>query len=145
MMTPLEDSPIVGLSTDSSYNLSYRMNGMENSTGDTAKGRKNGKINYIHYLHNLFVSAKENHSIEFLMFFHMIGYTCTTVIVQNLYIDRICRIEHQFSPEICENLSHKNYTEQEKMVEKDASYYTMYRSIIEALVPVLFALFLVNT
>lgn len=70
----------------------------------------------------------------------MIGFTCTTVIVQNLYIDRICRLDQGFNASMCKNLTF--YPEEEKAVEKIASYYTMCRSIIEALVPVLFALFL---
>lgn len=116
MMHPSEESPITG----SDYNLSYRM------MGNDDKGRNaNGNVALIPFLKDLIASAKENHSIELLMFFHMIGYTCTTVIVQNLYIDRICRIEHNFDPELCQNLT-KN-PDQEKLVEQDAAVYNMYR------------------
>lgn len=62
---------------------------------------KDGRIDPVQLALKLLQSAKDNHSIEFLMFFHMVGYTCTTVIVQNLYIDRICRLDYKFDPEIC--------------------------------------------
>lgn len=62
---------------------------------------KNGKVNPVEFAIKLIKSAKENHSIEILMFFHMLGMTTTTVIVQNLYIDRICRLDRQFSDDIC--------------------------------------------
>jgi hypothetical protein len=67
--------------------------------------QKNLQRNFIQFGIQLVKSAKENHSIELLMFFHMIGYTCTTVIVQNLYIDRICRISKNYTESICSNLT----------------------------------------
>lgn len=62
---------------------------------------KDGRIDPVELVVKLIQSAKENHSIELLMFFHMLGITTTTVIVQNLYIDRICRLDYGYSDEIC--------------------------------------------
>ncbi|ODM86706.1 Proton-coupled folate transporter [Orchesella cincta] len=103
---------------------------------------KDGRIDLIELAFKLLKSAKEAHSIEFLMFFHMIGYTCTTVIVQNLYIDRLCRLDFKFPDEVCRNLTDINMTDYEKQVEGSAALFQMYRNIVEALIPVLFALFL---
>jgi len=42
--------------------------------------------------------------IDAVMFLHGIGYQGMQVIVQNFYIDRICRISENFTEEICDTL-----------------------------------------
>lgn len=49
-------------------------------------------------------------TIEPLMLLHMIGMAGSSVVVQNLYIDRVCRIKLQMDPQICGNLS--DYSEE---------------------------------
>jgi len=76
MMTPVRDQSPHSVHSDSSYNLTYRM--MDDEI-EASKNRR-GKVPIFEFAFQLLKSAKENHSIELLMFFHMIGYTCTTVI-----------------------------------------------------------------
>ncbi|ODM98082.1 Proton-coupled folate transporter [Orchesella cincta] len=82
---------------------------------------KDGRIDLIELAFKLLKSAKEAHSIEFLMFFHM----------SKIYIDRLCRLDFKFPDEVCRETS-----------GGICSVFQMYRNIVEALIPVLFALFL---
>ena len=53
---------------------------------------------------SLIKSALKNVTIEPVMFLHMLGFTMTNIIVQNMYLDRICRVELEYSDDTCEEL-----------------------------------------
>ena len=67
------------------------------SLGEGSLSLKKGK-------ESMFKSALRNVTIEPVMFLHMIGMTLTSLIVQNVYLDRICRIELGYSDEVCRAL-----------------------------------------
>jgi len=43
-------------------------------------------------------------TIEPMMFLHMFGMSCTSVILQNLYIQRICKISLNYTDAVCDDL-----------------------------------------
>jgi len=57
-----------------------------------------------------FAAIFKNITIEPMMLAHMIGMSSSSIVVQNLYIDRICRINHGLDPDICKDLpEHTDY------------------------------------
>jgi hypothetical protein len=61
-------------------------------------------------------NAKENFfkniTVEPMMLAHMIGMACSSIVVQNMYLDRICRITYRFPADQCANLTATaNYAE----------------------------------
>lgn len=109
-------------------------------------------------------------SIEPMMFFHMFALTMTSVVLQNLYIERICKVKLGYSDEICNHLSdpvnketgrwilsvleicckarfmnlnfHLNLVNLEIRIDGVASRFVTYRSLIEAGFPIIVSLFL---
>ncbi|ODM98083.1 Solute carrier family 46 member 3, partial [Orchesella cincta] len=79
-------------------------------------------------------------TIEPMMFAHMFGMSCTSVILQNLYIQRICRISLNYTDTVCDDLA--DNPEIEHHIDELASKFVMYRSFIEAGFPIIVSLFL---
>ncbi|CAL8108953.1 unnamed protein product [Orchesella dallaii] len=78
-------------------------------------------------------------TVEPMMFLHMFGMSCTSVILQNLYIQRICKISLNYT-EVCDHLAEHPAIEQN--IDEIASKFVMYRSFIEAGFPIIVSLFL---
>lgn len=52
----------------------------------------------------------KNITIEPLMFLHMVGIAGSSVVVQNMYLERVCRVTLGYNKDICENLTDPKYS-----------------------------------
>ncbi|CAL4119966.1 unnamed protein product [Meganyctiphanes norvegica] len=82
-------------------------------------------------------------TIEPSMFLIALGYSFEGVFVDNLWIDKVCLIQLNYSKEICKNLDSGNYNSQQDNVQRWVKSYSMYSQIIET-IPVLFAIILLG-
>lgn len=82
-------------------------------------------------------------TIEPSMFLISLGFSFEGVFVDNLWVDKVCHIQLNYSMEICQNLDTGNYTSQQDTVQRWVTYYKMYANMIET-IPVLFAIILLG-
>ena len=78
---------------------------------------------------------------EPVKFLIMFGIRCSEVIIQNFFVDSICRNHLEYGSEVCRDLS-KHVDKEiavEKVVEK---YFVVYRSVIQSVFPAILVLFL---
>jgi len=54
----------------------------------------------------------KNITIEPMMLAHMIAIACSSIVVQNMYLDRICRVTFQYNDTTCADLSHAEFHDQ---------------------------------
>jgi len=102
-----DDDSVDTTSGDSSYNLTYRMTDDEECSASPKSKRKIISHNAVskHFISRLYGKIVTTISIEPMMFLQMVGFSSTSVVVQNLYIDRICRISFSYPDSICGNLT----------------------------------------
>jgi len=71
---------------------------------------------------------------EPVKFLIMFGVRCSEVIIQNFFIDYICRNECSLSESVCSTLS-SHIQEEEKVEKLMQKYYVVYRSIAQSIIP----------
>ncbi|KAK7078452.1 hypothetical protein SK128_014708, partial [Halocaridina rubra] len=79
-------------------------------------------------------------SLEPVMLVDGLGYSVMIVFVENLQMDKICRVNLNFTREVCENIS--SYPEQNLQLQQKFSVFGMYNGIILAFLPLFFILFM---
>lgn len=79
-------------------------------------------------------------TVEPTMFLYMMAFMVTSVIEQAFFVYRACRVNHNFTEEICTNLEqHDDY---KKIVQKTVSDFHQWNGILGHVVPIILALFL---
>ncbi|CAL4181291.1 unnamed protein product, partial [Meganyctiphanes norvegica] len=81
-------------------------------------------------------------TIEPIMFLHALSYSFEGVFVENLWIDKICQNQYNYSSETCQNLDSGQYTVEQDNVQRWTTSYSMYRSVIETIPSLVAILFL---
>jgi len=79
-------------------------------------------------------------SIEPAIFLGTLGYGLSSIISQNLLIDKVCLVNLKYDPAICSNLT--SFKDNEKEVEKITASINMYLNILTAIPAVIVSLFL---
>jgi len=82
-------------------------------------------------------------TIEPSMFLISLGFSFEGVFVDNLWIDKVCLNQLNYSKEMCQSLDSGNYTSQQDDVQKWVTTYKMYAQMIET-IPVLFSIILLG-
>ncbi|XP_069985991.1 proton-coupled folate transporter isoform X2 [Penaeus vannamei] len=79
-------------------------------------------------------------SVEPVMLLDGLGFSVMIVYVENLQMDKICRVNLNYTEEMCENLS--RYPEENLKLQQSFSMFGMYNGIIMAFIPLFFILFM---
>ncbi|XP_047495386.1 proton-coupled folate transporter-like isoform X1 [Penaeus chinensis] len=79
-------------------------------------------------------------AVEPVMLLDGLGFSIMIVYVENLQMDKICRVNLNYTEEVCENLSH--YPEENLKLQQSFSMFGMYNGIIMAFIPLFFILFM---
>ncbi|KOB75955.1 Tetracyclin-resistance protein, partial [Operophtera brumata] len=79
-------------------------------------------------------------TVEPTMFFYMMAFMITNVIEQTYYVFQACTVNHNYSAEICYNIS--DYEEINKEVQVTVSTFHQWNGIASHVVPLLLAFFL---
>lgn len=79
-------------------------------------------------------------TVEPPMFFYMMAFMLTNVIEQTFYVFQACTINHGYSEEICNNISH--YEEINKEIQITVTTFHQWNGIATHIVPLLLAFFL---
>ncbi|XP_059483676.1 proton-coupled folate transporter [Neocloeon triangulifer] len=98
----------------------------------TTEDESNKKGKWLSYLDQV--------TTEPVMFLYMFAYMLTSVVEQRFYVDRACRVDLNFSDEICSNIE-SNSTEK-VVVQKYVAAFVQYNNIAFHGVPLVLALFL---
>ncbi|XP_042882122.1 proton-coupled folate transporter-like isoform X2 [Penaeus japonicus] len=69
-----------------------------------------------------------------------LGFSIMIVYVENLQMDKICRVNLNYTEEVCENLF--RYPEENLQLQQSFSMFGMYNGIIMAFIPLFFILFM---
>ena len=72
----------------------------------------------------------KNITVEPVIFFIMFSQGIDTVSLNQLKIEKSCKIDFKFNETVCDNLLEENYTEQNKLVQDEVDHCTF---ILEAL------------
>ena len=73
----------------------------------------------------------------FLLFSFNLGFYI--IVAKNLYIDKVCKVNLNFTEEICDNI--QEHKEEQIQVQQYVSSLQAYNSVIQAIFPCIFALF----
>ncbi|KAJ8732266.1 hypothetical protein PYW08_014996 [Mythimna loreyi] len=87
---------------------------------------------------------KENVSVEPIVLCYVIPAMLTTLAIQNLNLEKACRINLNYSTEVCDALNSRqteNYTLEEEEVQKVTASVTLWKNIVQTVFPVIIMLF----
>lgn len=79
-------------------------------------------------------------TVEPTMFLYMLAFQLTSVIEQALFINKACRVNHNYTAEICDNLT--KYDDIKTEVQLTVSLFHQWNNIAGHVVPIIIALFL---
>ncbi|XP_069173255.1 proton-coupled folate transporter isoform X2 [Procambarus clarkii] len=79
-------------------------------------------------------------AVEPVMLLDGLAYSVMIVFVEDLQLDKICRVNLNFTAEVCANLS--RHQEENILVQKSLSIFGMYNGIIMSFIPFFFILFM---
>ncbi|KAK7067957.1 hypothetical protein SK128_009716, partial [Halocaridina rubra] len=84
----------------------------------------------------------DNITVEPILFFHSLSYAIDGIFYTNMIIDKTCKIQLNYSNEICVHLDSGNYTAQQDEVQKLSNTYQLYSTWVEYALAMLIVLFL---
>lgn len=87
---------------------------------------------------------KNNTTVEPILFCYIIPGMLSSLAIQNLYLEKACRINLNYSTEICDALNLRqteNYTNEEQEVQRVTASVTLWKNILQTVFPVIVMLF----
>lgn len=81
-------------------------------------------------------------SVEPTMFFYMFAFMTTTVVEQDFFLQKACRVNNNFSAEICDHIKDSNNSEYKRQVQLTTARFYQWESITAHVFPIILALFL---
>ncbi|CAL4225455.1 unnamed protein product, partial [Meganyctiphanes norvegica] len=81
--------------------------------------------------------------VEPVVLCHAFGVGIDNVFLTNLFVDKVCDIQLNYSSEVCTNLDSGDYPDQENEVQKLVSLYVMYQHFVVFL-PMIFGIILLS-
>lgn len=103
------------------------------------KKRPDSEISFIAKLRNI----RNNITVEPLLALYIIPSVLSNLATQNLYLDKACRVNLNYSDEICHALSQRlttNYTAEETEVQKLVVWMQGWKTILQSFLPALLIL-----
>jgi MFS transporter, PCFT/HCP family, solute carrier family 46, member 3 len=104
------------------------------------KNRPWSEINLIEKIRRI----KENITVEPMLAFYIVPSVLSGLATQNLYLDKACRVNLNYSDEICHALSQRlttNYTLEETEVQKLVVAMQGWKTVLQSFLPALLILF----
>ncbi|KAH8302096.1 hypothetical protein KR044_002687, partial [Drosophila immigrans] len=81
-------------------------------------------------------------SVEPTMFLYMFAFMITSVVEQNFFVQKACRVNRNFTADICDNINKKENEEYKKEVLDTTAWFYQWENISAHVFPILLALFL---
>ncbi|EDV95782.1 proton-coupled folate transporter [Drosophila grimshawi] len=81
-------------------------------------------------------------SVEPTMFLYMFAFMITSVVEQNFFVQKACRVNRNFSAEICDNINAAENEEYKKQVLETTAWFHQWEDISAHIFPIILALFL---
>lgn len=76
------------------------------------------------------------------MFLYMFAFMTTTVVEQDFFLQKACRVNNNLTDEICDHIKDSHNEEYKKLVQKTTARFLQWESIAAHVVPIILALFL---
>ena len=80
----------------------------------------------------------KNITVEPLFILYMLNYGIFSIVSQTLYIEKICRVNLNFTDTICDNI--QNHNDEQIQVQKYSATLKMYNSVLQAIPGTLYLL-----
>lgn len=84
----------------------------------------------------------ESISVEPTMFLYMFAFMFTSVVEQEFFVQKACRVNHNFSAEICANINANENKEHKQQVLDTTASFHQWENIAAHVFPIIIALFL---
>ncbi|XP_058980483.1 proton-coupled folate transporter isoform X2 [Musca domestica] len=81
-------------------------------------------------------------SVEPTMFLYMFAFMITSVVEQDFFLQKACRVNNNFTDEICEHIKDSENAEYKKQVQTTTAWFLQWESISAHVFPIILALFL---
>uniref|UniRef100_A0A1A9W3A1 Major facilitator superfamily (MFS) profile domain-containing protein n=1 Tax=Glossina brevipalpis TaxID=37001 RepID=A0A1A9W3A1_9MUSC len=81
-------------------------------------------------------------SVEPTMFLYMFAFMITTVVEQDFFLQKACRVNNNFTEDICDHIKDIDNAEYKKQVQVTTAKFYQYESIAAHVFPIILALFL---
>lgn len=88
----------------------------------------------------ILLAALRSISVEPVMLLDGVAYSNMVVLVENLQMDKVCRVNLNHSAEVCGNLSEHKAVRDD--MTREVSVFAMYNGIITSIIPLFFILFM---
>lgn len=76
------------------------------------------------------------------MFLYMLAFMTTTVVEQDFFLQKACRVNNNFSAEICDNIKNISNVEYKRLVQITTARFIQWESIAAHIFPIILAFFL---
>ncbi|XP_075159942.1 lysosomal proton-coupled steroid conjugate and bile acid symporter SLC46A3 isoform X2 [Haematobia irritans] len=81
-------------------------------------------------------------SVEPTMFLYMFAFMITSVVEQDFFLQKACRVNKNYPDEICDHIKESENAEYKKEVQKTTAWFLQWESISAHVFPIILALFL---
>uniref|UniRef100_A0A1I8PBN0 Major facilitator superfamily (MFS) profile domain-containing protein n=1 Tax=Stomoxys calcitrans TaxID=35570 RepID=A0A1I8PBN0_STOCA len=81
-------------------------------------------------------------SVEPTMFLYMFAFMITSVVEQDFFLQKACRVNNNLSAEICDHIKDSENAEYKKQVQLTTAWFLQWESISAHIFPIILALFL---
>ncbi|XP_026676221.1 uncharacterized protein LOC103505018 [Diaphorina citri] len=86
----------------------------------------------------------DNITVEPMLGGYIISSVLTNLATQNLYLEKACRVNLNYGPEICDALAQRkteNYTTEERMVQELVAGMSIWKTFLQSIIPAVLILF----
>lgn len=84
----------------------------------------------------------KNISVEPVLFLYMFAFMITSVVEQDLFLQKACHVNKNYSNEICSNIKNSSNVKYKKEVQKIVAQFLQWESILANIFPIILSLFI---
>lgn len=98
--------------------------------------------NFVRFRRAIFSPWYKEISVEPTMFLYMFAFMVTSVVEQDFFLQKACRVNNNLTDEICEHIKDSENAEYKVQVQKTTAWFLQWQSISGHVFPIILALFL---
>ncbi|XP_059216764.1 proton-coupled folate transporter isoform X2 [Stomoxys calcitrans] len=114
----------------------------EIATAEQAHPPPEEESKYTRFNRAIFSPWYKEISVEPTMFLYMFAFMITSVVEQDFFLQKACRVNNNLSAEICDHIKDSENAEYKKQVQLTTAWFLQWESISAHIFPIILALFL---
>ncbi|XP_073840466.1 lysosomal proton-coupled steroid conjugate and bile acid symporter SLC46A3 isoform X2 [Musca autumnalis] len=119
----------------------YIMDGANQNDGESDLPTSNDS-KCVRFINAIFSPWYKEISVEPTMFLYMFAFMITSVVEQDFFLQKACRVNNNFTDEICEHIKDSENAAYKKQVQITTAWFLQWENISAHVFPIILALFL---